>query len=263
MDLVLYKKSGAIGDIRFNNPDALNAINREMAGQFKDHLMDCIKDPAVRCVTVQGAGRAFMAGGDLKHFYENLSNIRDVAGGLIEVYHECILLMTGMDKPIVTGVQGAAAGGGIGMALAGDYIIAADTAKFTMAYTGIGTSPDGGSTYLLPRLIGRRAALEMALLNKPIDAPRALALGMVNDVVAEDALQNTVEDVAKKLANGSAKALGNAKRLVNESLESTSLQAHLAREKELFLTCAVTGDFEEGLQAFFEKRPPKFSKMYT
>ena len=149
------------------------------------------------------------------------------------------------------------------MALAGDYIIAADTAKFTMAYTGIGTSPDGGSTYLLPRLIGRRAALEMALLNKPIDAPRALALGMVNDVVAEDAVQNTVEDVAKKLANGSAKALGNAKRLVNESLESTSLQAHLAREKELFLTCAVTGDFEEGLQAFFEKRPPKFSKMYT
>ena len=103
----------------------------------------------------------------------------------------------------------------------------------------------------------------MALLNKPIDAPRALALGMVNDVVAEDALQNTVEDVAKKLANGSAIALGNAKRLVNESLESTSLQAHLAREKELFLTCAVTGDFEEGLQAFFEKRPPKFSKMYT
>ncbi|MDG2034480.1 MAG: enoyl-CoA hydratase/isomerase family protein, partial [Rhodospirillales bacterium] len=110
MDLVLFEKSGAIGDIRFNNPSALNAINREMAGQFKDHLIDCAEDPAIRCVTVRGTGRAFMAGGDLKHFYENLKDIEDVAGGLIEVYHECILLMTGMDKPIVTGVQGAIAG---------------------------------------------------------------------------------------------------------------------------------------------------------
>ncbi len=261
MDLVLCKKLGEIGDIRFNNPASLNAINREMAGQFKDHLKDCSEDPAIKCLTVRGMGKAFMAGGDLKHFYQNIADIVNVAGGLIEAYHECILLMTEMDKPIVTGVQGAVAGGGIGMALAGDYIIAADTAKFTMAYTGIGTSPDGGSTYFLPRLIGRRAALEMALFNKPVDAARALALGMVNDVVAEDALNTAVENVAKKLAEGAAKALGSAKRLVNESLDGTSLEAHLAREKELFLNCAVTSDFEEGIRAFLEKRRPHFGGL--
>ena len=258
MDLLLFEKIGAIASIKLNSPKSLNAINEDMAFQFKDCLENCGQDPAIRVVTIQGVGRAFMAGGDLKLFYENLEDIENVAGGLIENYHECILLMTGIDKPIVTGVHGAVAGGGIGMALAGDYIIAADTTQFTMAYTGIGTSPDGGSTYLLPRLIGRRAALEMALLNKPMDATRALNLGMVNDVVAESALEEAVQDVAKKLATGAAKALGNAKRLVNGSLESASLAAHLAWEKELFLTCAKTGDFEEGLQAFFEKRPPNF-----
>ncbi len=260
MDLVLFEKLGAIASITFNNPKALNAINEKMATQFKDCLQVCADDQAIRCVIVKGAGRAFMAGGDLKHFYDNLEDIEEVAGSLIEVYHECILLMTSMEKPIVTGVHGAVAGGGIGMALVGDYIIAADTAQFTMAYTGIGTSPDGGSTYLLPRLIGRRAALEMSLLNKPVEAERALALGMVNEVVSESDFDEALQKTAGRLASGAAKAMGNAKRLINESLESESLEAHLAREKQFFLTCAITDDFKEGLAAFFEKRKPDFGK---
>ena len=146
----------------------------------------CIRDRVIG-----GAGRAFMAGGDLKYFHDNLGAIDDTVAEIIGVYHEIILKITEMPKPVITKVHGAVAGGGIGMALSGDYVIAADTTLFNMAYTGIGTSPDGGSTYFLPRLIGRRRAMEMALLNRPLDAEKALNRGLVNEVVTEDQLTET------------------------------------------------------------------------
>ena len=258
MQYIVSETDGVIATITFDNPASLNALGLKMASEFRDAVNKVAGDENIRCLVIGGAGRAFMAGGDLKYFHDNLGTIDDTVAEIIGVYHEIILKITEMPKPVITRVHGAVAGGGIGMALSGDYVIAADTTLFNMAYTGIGTSPDGGSTYFLPRLIGRRRAMEMALLNRPLDAEKALNLGLVNEVVPEDELTEASLRVASKLANGAAVAIAGAKSLINRSFESTSLADHMELERGSFRRCAATEDFAEGLSAFLEKRRPNF-----
>jgi 2-(1,2-epoxy-1,2-dihydrophenyl)acetyl-CoA isomerase len=158
----------------------------------------------------------------------------------------------------VAALHGPVAGAGIGMALNADIGIAADNAVFTMAYIGIATIPDGGSTYLLPRVVGRRKALELAMLSEPIDAATALDLGMVNRVVPAEELDAEVTKMAERFAKGPTTAYANTKALINHSLESASMADHLSAEHAAFLRCAVKDDFAEGVAAFVEKRRPEF-----
>ena len=259
MKNITLEKGSHIANIRFNRPDVLNALSLDMAIELRDLMVNLEDDSSVRCIIMGGEGRAFMAGGDLGYFYKNIENIEETLDQVIGTYHQIIISITNMRKPVINMVHGAIAGGGIGLALSGDYVVAAENSVFNMAYTAIGTSPDGGSTYLLPRLVGRRIAMEMALLNKEVNAEEALRLGLVNVVVKEEDRVATANKVAEKLVLGPPHAIGEAKSLINQSLESDSLDSHLNLEKKKFIGCAGMADFREGLEAFLEKRKPNFT----
>ncbi len=258
MPTILVDKQGPVATLTLNRPDVLNALNRDMALELNDAVDDLAGDTNIRTVILKGAGRGFMAGGDVATFHENIDAIEETIDDLIGLYHKAVLGLSAIPKPVVAALHGPIAGAGVGMALNADIGIASENAVFTMAYIGIATIPDGGSTYLLPRIVGRRKALEMAMLSEPVDAATALDLGLVNRVVADDALDNEVTKLAERLAKGPTTAYANTKALINQSLEADDMVAHLSAEHAAFLRCAVTGDFAEGVAAFVEKRRPGF-----
>jgi 2-(1,2-epoxy-1,2-dihydrophenyl)acetyl-CoA isomerase len=218
-------------------------------------------DPAVRCVVLRGAGDHFMAGGDIKGFHGRLTETPAARSAhfrdKIHSLHPAIVRMRRMPKPVIASLRGAAAGFGLSLALAADLAIAAEDAYFTLAYCLIGTSPDGGSSYHLPRLVGLRKAMEIALLGERFNAEAAHALGLVNWVVPGAELEVETAKLAGRLASGPGHALGETKALLNASFDN-ALPAQLALEAESFARCAATQDFAEGVTAFLEKRPAAF-----
>jgi 2-(1,2-epoxy-1,2-dihydrophenyl)acetyl-CoA isomerase len=219
------------------------------------------RDPAVRCVVLRGAGDHFMAGGDIKGFRKSLSEDRAGHVARLEMrvvkVHQAIYHLRRMPKPVLASVQGAAAGFGLSMILASDLAIAADDAFFTLAYRHIGLSADGGATYFLPRIVGERRALEIALLGERFTAERALELGILNWLVPRASLAEETAVLARKLADGPTVALGKAKQLIRSSLDNSwDEQSH--REAEGLAAAAATEDHLEGVAAFLEKRKPVF-----
>ena len=216
----------------------------------------------MRCVVLRGAGDHFMAGGDIKGFHGRLAETTPVERSghfraKIHGLHPAIAAIRRMPKPVVASLRGAAAGFGLSLALATDLAIAAEDAYFTLAYCRIGTSPDGGSSFHLPRLVGLRKAMEIALLGDRFDAETAHSLGLVNWVVPSAELEAETAKLAGRLALGPGVALGETKALLNASL-GNALEAQLALEAESFASCAATQDFAEGVTAFVEKRHAKF-----
>jgi 2-(1,2-epoxy-1,2-dihydrophenyl)acetyl-CoA isomerase len=256
MSTVSFTASDGIGTIALDRPDAGNAVNLELARDLHDAALAAEADPTVRVVVMRGAGRNFCVGGDLKAFAarEDLpAHLREVTAHL----HAAIVALARMDAPIVVGVQGSAAGAGLGLAAGGDIVIAAASARFVVAYTKIGLNPDGGTSFLLPRLVGLRRAQELTLLNAPVDAGTAREIGLVTQVVADDALDAEVETVARALAAGPGRAQGEAKRLLRTSLDD-SLALHLEAEAAALVRSAERPDAREGIAAFIEKRPPRY-----
>jgi 2-(1,2-epoxy-1,2-dihydrophenyl)acetyl-CoA isomerase len=258
---VLTEVKDGIGWITLNRPEVLNALSAQMTDGLIVATRDFERDPAVRCVVIRGAGTHFMAGGDIKGFHKSLTDDRanHLANFEMRVVkaHQLIYHLRRMPKPVLASVQGAAAGFGLSLILACDMAMAADDAFFTLAYRHIGLSADGGATYFLPRVVGERRALEIALLGERFTAQKAQEIGILNLLVPKDKLADETLKLARKLADGPTFALGKAKQLIRSSLDN-SWDEHSHREAEYLAACAASEDHFEGLSAFIEKRTPKF-----
>ena len=256
-DPVLLRKEGAVAVITLNRPEVLNALSMEMAERLCDICWEVEANDAIRAVLVHGAGKGFQAGGDIASFHREIDRIGEHAGRMIDTYHVAVRTLVRMPKPVVGQLHGAVAGAGMSLAMNLDLAIAAEGTVFTLAYTNLGTSPDGGSTFFLPRLVGRRRAMEIALLSDRFDAARALELGLVNRVVPADQLANEAMALATKLASGPTQAYARTKQLIDQSFEN-DLATQLEAERANFVASTATADFKEGVAAFVEKRKPTF-----
>lgn len=251
---LLLRREGGIVHLRFNRPAALNAIDVAMARAFHEACRALASDASLRVLVLSGEGRAFMAGGDLP------SMVADPVGAsaeLIAQMHPAIEILGTLRAPVIACVHGAVAGGGLGLALACDMVIAAQGTRFSLAYPRIGTSSDCGTSWGLVRWVGLRKALEIALLSDPIDAEEALRLQLINRVVAADELATQTQALAERLARSAPLAQGHLKQLMRQSVHN-DLPTQLALEARLFRDCAASDDFREGMAAFLAKREPHF-----
>lgn len=251
-----------IATLTMNRPESRNALSMEMRAELNSALHDIEVDDSIRCVVLTGAGDHFMAGGDVKGMGESIKKspqeIRKEFILRIHDLHPIMFAMRRMPKPIIASCRGAAAGAGVSVALACDLVIASEDAFFTLAYCRIGTSPDGSSSFHLPRAVGIKKAMEIALLGDRFTAQQAADMGMINFVVPDAELQSETEQLAQRLANGPTHVYGNTKALFYKSLEN-EFESQLQAEAEYFSDCASRADFKEGVTAFIEKREAKFS----
>lgn len=252
---VQHWRDGGVAHIVFNRPRALNAIDRPTAQGFLRACQDIAEDRAVRAVRLRGEGRAFMAGGDLA---EMSADPVGAADQLIAGMHGGIRLLAAANAPVVAQVHGAVAGGGLGLMLACDLVVAAEGTRFGVAYPLIGASCDCSTSWGLPRAVGLRKATELALLGDTLDAAEALRLGLVNRVVPMERLGAETDGIVARLATGPTLALGRLKQLLRSSLEH-DLATHLDAEAAGFRACAATADFREGVAAFLDKRAAQFT----
>jgi len=248
---------GAVATLAFNRPTVLNALDDEMIVAFRELCEQLDVDQSIRCVVLKGEGAAFVAGGDVAMFRSKLDELPALSLRLTRELHLGIMALRRMPKPVIASVHGAVAGAGVSIMAACDLAIAADNARFAAAYSTIGTSPDGGSTYFLSRCLGPRRALEFLLLSEPMDAARALAIGLVNRVVPSVELERETYALATRLAVGPTLAYAYTKRLVDEAAD-LGLEAQLEAEAQAFSHCAASADMREGVSAFVEKRRPTF-----
>jgi 2-(1,2-epoxy-1,2-dihydrophenyl)acetyl-CoA isomerase len=251
---ILFEVRDGVAHLRINRPEAANSLNPTVGAELMDAMVRCEDDRAVRAMVVGGSGRFFCAGADLKGFYNASEGLKS----RVSVFHAVISRIVHTEFPVIAAVNGAAAGAGMGLACACDLAVAGESAKFTMAYSRIGLSPDGSTTYFLPRLIGMRRALELAYTNRTLNAREAFEWGLVSRVVADDKLDDEAHALAAQLAAGPTRAFGAAKRLMHAGW-STPLEAQIDSELRTIGEMAQTQDAREAIAAFVEKRTPRFT----
>ncbi len=254
---LLFDVRDNVAHITLNRPEAANAINLELAKDLLYALMQCEEDPLIRAVLISGAGPMFCAGGDLKSLADKDENISHHLKELTTYLHVAMSYLVRMDPPAVAAVHGSAAGAGMSLACACDMVLAAESAGFTLAYTRLGLTPDGGATYTLPRLVGLKRTLELALTNRLLSAEEALNWGIVTRVVPEIELIKEATELAMRLAAGPTKAFGATKRLLQSGL-ADSFEGQMKNESRSISELARTEDGHEGISAFLGKRKPKF-----
>jgi len=250
--------AAGVATITLNRPDAYNALNLALARELFSAVLEVDEDPAVRCVVLTGAGKAFCGGGDVKDFAENLPRIGILIKELTTYLHGAVSRLVRTPKPVITAINGVAAGGGLSLAISGDLVLAAESARFTMAYSRIGATPDGSSSYWLPRLVGLRRATELFYTNRVLSAREACEWGLVTRVVPLAELLPAVRALAGELAQGATLALGRGKRLFHAST-TESLETQMELESQWIAASGHTEDFSEGVRAFVEKRSPTFT----
>ena len=256
-DPVLLSVQDGVAQVRFNRPAALNAIDQPLADRFLQVCERLSARDDVRVVVVSGEGKGFMAGGDVAGMRASMPHADEFIAGLLASINPALLLLAAMPAPVLASLHGAVAGAGVSIALGADLAIAADDTRFNLAYAGIGATPDAGSTWVLPRLVGLRRALEIALLSDPIDATTALRIGLVNRVVPRAELERETQALAERLAAGPTAAYGRIKNLMRASYDQT-LRQQMDAEVAAFRASTHTSDFAEGIAAFGDKRRPRF-----
>ncbi len=257
-ETLLYETRDGVAYITLNREDAANAINLQMGRDLMLAALQCDEDPSVRAVLIRAKGKIFCAGGDLGSFASAGEGMPRLLKELTIYLHAAISRFARMSAPVVAAVHGSAAGAGFSLACASDLLMCAESAKFTLAYTRVGLTPDGSSTYYLPRLIGTRRALELMLTNRVLSSQEALAWGLVNRVVADDQLAQESEGLARQLATGPTLAFGSVKRLLLSSANE-SLETQMEHEARAIADAARSSDAREGIEAFFAKRRAKFN----
>jgi len=257
-ETLIFEQQDEVATVTLNRPDAANGINHGMSEELVDVATFCKNENSIRAVILTATGKFFCAGGDLREMagYGDEGSMRVKA--LADNLHQSISLFSSMDAPLIVAVNGVAAGGGFSLSITGDLVIASESAAFTMAYTRAGLSPDGGSSYFLPRLIGLRRAQEMAFTNNTLTAAEALEWGLINRVVANEDLLKTATEIARGLAKGSLGSHRTIKKLFL-STYNNNLEAQMDAEAVGISQTLGSTDGQEGMRAFLEKRAPEFS----
>jgi len=259
---VEYEQREGVAYVTLNRPQARNALSSVVIARLGRIAVDLHADESVRAVLISGAGEAFCAGGDVKEMMSLAEDgdrtpqarAHDAAGAL----HVAISALLRLPKPVLCAVGGVVAGAGVGLALTGDIVWAAERATFTLGYTAIGLSPDGGSTLLLPRMVGPKLAAELMMTNRLVDAEEAREIGLISRVVPDDELLPEMIDLANYLANGPTRAYAEVKSLLRRSVLS-GIEAQLEEESMGIMRSMGTADFAEGVSAFVHKRKPEFT----
>ena len=256
MDIEVLRNAG-VATVRLSRPDKLNALTDEMKEQLTSLFPELAADSSVRVILLTGAGRGFCAGGDVS----TMANFKPAsAKARIRKAQQVVLNLANVEKPVIAAVRGPVAGIGWSLALACDLIVASETAKFHQSFAKIGLVPDGGAVFFLTQVLGPYRAKEMIYRARPVTAQEAHTLGLVNRVVADDALESTAEELARELASGPGFALGVTKRMF-KTLQVPSLDNFLETEAWAQSLSLLTDDHEEGGRAFREKRKPDFSQF--
>lgn len=260
--LLIVQRQGAVASIILNRPASRNSVDLPMAEALRLAVNQTCSDASIHVVVLRSSSEHFMAGGDVHRFsslLERQDRGREEIEKIIAAVNDVALVLTQSSSIVVGLLGGSVAGVGCSLAMACDIVIAAEDTRFLLAYNALGATPDGGATWLLPRLIGMQRALAMLLLNQSMDAHQAQAVGLVTEVVAADQLQVYGDQLAQRLAAGPVHAQARSKALIRNSLDC-DLETALAREKSMFLASLTTADFTEGVQAFVKRRKPVFGK---
>lgn len=256
MSFIQFTKDGSVGKVRLSRPDKFNSFNRQMALELQETLDRCAGDDEVRCVYLYSEGKAFCAGQDL-------SEAIDPSGPgieriVFEHYNPIITKIRNMEKPVVAGVNGVAAGAGSSLAIACDIVLAAKSASFTQAFSKIGLIPDSGGTHILPRIVGYHRAAALMFLSDKIMADEARELGFVWKVFEDEIFEEESMKLCRQLAAMPTRGIGLTKRLLNAGI-SNDLNEQLVLEGKIQVEAAHTHDHKEGVKAFLEKRSPAFN----
>lgn len=254
---ILLEREGPVARITLDRPDLGNAFDIPMARELMETVIRVAGDDAIRCVVLTGSGRLFCAGGDVKAFSNAGDQLPDFLKEITVYLHGALANLARMPKPLVGAINGPVAGAGVGVAILGDIVLADPSAHFTLAYTGIGMSPDGGTTWLLPRLIGLRRAQEICLTNRRIGAEEAAQIGLVTRVTEAGKLAEESAALAQQLAAGATTALGATRRLLADSFSAT-FESHMEAESRSISAQGRSKEGREGIAAFVEKRKPDF-----
>lgn len=257
-DGIRLEREGSVAWIILDRTEVGNAVDIPMARALRDAAIAYDEDDGIRCVVVTGSGRFFCTGGDVASFVDAGVALPKRMKEITSDLHSAIARLVRMDKPVLTAINGPAAGAGVGLALAGDIVVASAAAHFTLAYTGIGMSPDAAATWLLPRLVGLRRAQELCITNRRVGAEEALSIGLVTSIVADAAFDEAVKDAAASLARSATSAIAATRRLLLAS-SGTMIETQMELESRAIAAQANTSEGREGIAAFAAKRRPDFN----
>lgn len=253
---VLVNVKDHVARISLNRPEVANTLDARMASELRAAALRCETDPDVRAVILSGTGKQFCFGGDLRGMMEQGGNVEAYLNGLTDDLHGAITAFTRMNAPVIAAVNGTAAGAGVGLVAMADLAIAGSSAKFALAYTGVGLTPDGSTSLLLPRAVGRKRAMELFLTNRVLSAQEALDWGLLNRIVADESLEAEALTLATRLAGGPTRAFGGVKRLMAST--DSGLETQMAIEGRVIAAQATSAEGAEGIKAFLEKRKPQW-----